>query len=306
MRRLPRGSLMLRSRGTSRARRILSGGLLSCALLAPPALGHHTPGHGASEGIRTLNAFAGRTPRAMQRALLLGEVVRTTAEPHLNAATIYTASAMVSLQPHPWFSAGLQAPLTHVNEDAPGVEPKSGYGDTRLELRLTPHADKLMHRVFTAGLNVSVPTRTVRFQVDPGPMWGLAPLAAFTRSYADWSWQAVLLAPIEHRPAGTAFEASGALLVSHRLLPPWTLALGAIADVRLASLCVSPRGDRSWCPEGRVTEQNRHNGSTRAYATAGSSVELSEDWTIALSVQAPLLKRRDFDVAGSIGLEARF
>lgn len=273
---------------------------------AAGAHAHHAPGHGPSESIRTLNGFSGRAPRAVQRALLLSEVVRSTAEPNLNAATIYTLSGLVSVQPHPWLSVGLQAPLTVVDEDAPGVATKSGYGDTRLELRLTPHGDKLVHRVLTLGINASFPTRTVRYQVDPGPLWAFAPLVAFTRSYDQLSWQAVLLAPLEHRRAGTALDASGAFIVQYRVLRPWSWALGALVDVRAASLCALPGGGQAWCREGRVTELDRETGATRGYVTAGTGVEIAEAWTLSASVQVPVTPRRDFDLAGSVGVEGRF
>lgn len=304
MRRLPPRALT-RRRGEPRLRllaAVVGAGLFSSA----SASAHHAPGHGPSESVRTLNGFAGRTPRALQRALLLGEIVRNTAQPNLNAATIYTLSALVSVRPHPWLSVGLQAPYTFVDEDAPGVPTKSGYGDTRLELRLTPHADKLLHRVLTVGVNASFPTRTVRFQADPGPMWSVAPLVAYTRSYEFWSWQAVLLAPLEHRPAGTAFEGSGAFVVNHRLLPSWSWSVGALVDVRIASSCALPGGGQTWCRDGRVTELSRETGATRGYVTAGTGVELAEDWAVSASVQAPVTHRRDFDLAGSIGLEGRF
>jgi hypothetical protein len=237
---------------------------------------------------------------------VLGEVVRTTPEPNLNAATVSTLSALASFMPHPWWSLGVQAPWTLVQEEAPGVPLKSGYGDTRFELRLTPHADKLTHRVLTVGLNASVPTRTVRFEVDPGPLWTVAPVVAFSRSFERWSWHALALAPVEHRPAGTALDFSAAALVSHRLFSTWHVALGALVDVRLAARCTLVAGGSEWCSEGRATETERDNGATRAYATLGSGVDLHERWTLSASVQVPVTTRRDFDAAANLGLEARF
>lgn len=306
-----------RASGTSarsaRARRRIALHLgVALGALATSAHGHHSPGHSASEGIRTLYTLGMRAPRATQRVLLLTEAARATSEPSLNPATIYTTSVLVSLRPLPWFSAGVQAPVTLIDEQAPGVASKFGYGDTRLELRLTPHAERHTEPgaerggVLTFGLNASFPTRTVRFEVDPGPLWSWSPLVAYARSYEAWSWQAMVLAPIEHRRAGTAFEATAALLFDYRLLDPWTVSAGSVVDVRLASLCALPRGGSEWCAEGRSTERSRGNGSTRAYLTAGSGVVLGEAWTASLSVQVPVTARRDFDVAGGVGVEARF
>src|SRR5690606_26079065 len=101
---------------------------------------------------------------------------------------------------HPWVSLGLAAPLLVVKqEDAPA---RVGYGDTRLMFRVTPHADKLIHRVFTAGINASFPTRSVRFTADPGRLWTLSPYVLFTRTYRIPFWQVAGTATMEHRPAG--------------------------------------------------------------------------------------------------------
>lgn len=301
MRRLSRGSL-------KRLGRVLRPCSVALALssVCGVAEAHHAPGHGASEGIRTLNSAGPRTPRATQRLLLLGEVTHATPEPNLNAATMYTASVLGSFMPHPWLSVGAQAPLTFVDEATPGVPTKRGYGDTRFELRLTPHGDKLMHRVLTVGVNASVPTRTVRFEVDPGPLWSIAPLIGFSRTFASWSWNVLLLTPIDHRPAGTALEVSGALLGAWELLPGWQLTGGGLVDVRAATRCALPGSGSEWCREGRATERNREVGATRAYASLGTALELDERWTVSAGFQLPVTARRDFDGAANVGLEVRF
>ncbi len=293
-------------RGTGRRLRGAASALACTLAFTGPAGAHHAPGHGASEGIRTVNTFTAGSARATQRAMLLTEVVRSTDEPTLNPSTVLTTSALVSVAPHPWFSVGVQAPLTIVREDAPEAPTKVGYGDTRFELRLTPHADKLTHRVLTLGLNVSLPTRTVEFEVDPGAMTSVTPLVVFNRRYADWSWYALLLAPIEHRPAGTAFDAGAGLGGGYRALTWLDLSVGLLSDIRVATSCTTASGSSEWCSDGRVTERNRDPGSLRAYTTAGAGFSMSDRWTLTLGAQLPVTPRADFVFAGSAGLEARF
>src|SRR5690606_18737794 len=85
-------------------------------------------------------------------------------------------------------------------------ETRVGYGDTRVQLRFTPHARRLIHRVLTLGLNGSLPTRTVRFTVDPGPIVAIAPYVVFTRTYDRWYWQTLAISAVETRRAGVALD----------------------------------------------------------------------------------------------------
>lgn len=281
-------------------------GLAAAAWLSPAlARAHHVPGHGASEGIRNLNSLGGGTGKALNRAAILHEVSRTTTS--LTPGTVFNTSLLGEYAPHPWFSFGAQLPLLVVDEDAPGVPTKVGYGDTRLFLRLTPHADKLVHRVFTTAINVSLPTRTVRFTADPGRTVIVAPAAIFSRTYTRAFWQLLGVATYEHRPAGSAIDLSpggqvGARLLDGKLSP----ALGMLGDVRVATFCARIGGGTRFCPEGRSTEIARELGSLRVTTFASLTYAFAPWGLVSASVQVPLLTKRDFDVAGAFTFQAMF
>lgn len=284
-----------------------SGLALGLALGLAPALAHahHVPGHGASEGIRNLNSLGGGTGKALNRVAVLEEVARTTTS--LTPGTVYNTSLLGEYAPHPWVSFGGQLPLLVVDEDAEGVPTKVGYGDTRLFVRLTPHAEKLIHRVFTTALNVSLPTRTVRFTADPGRTVILAPTFIYSRTHPRAFWQLLGLATYEHRPAGTAIDVSvggqvGARLANAKLSP----ALGMLGDVRVATFCAKVGGGTRFCPEGRTTELARELGSLRITTLAALTYAFAPWGLVSANVQIPLLTKRDFDVAGSFTFQVMF
>jgi hypothetical protein len=281
--------------------------LVVLAVLLLPALAraHHVPGHGASEGIRNLNSLGGGTGKAINRVALIQEAARTTTS--LTPGTVYNTSLLGEYAPHPWTSFGAQLPLLVVDEDAPGVPTKTGYGDTRLFVRLTPHADKLVHRVLTTVLNVSLPTRTVRFTADPGRTVIVAPTLIYSRTHPRAFWQLLALGTYEHRPAGTAVDLSaggqvGARLLRSKLSP----ALGMLADVRALTVCAEIGGGGRFCPEGRTTELARPLGALRITSLAGLTYAFTAWGLVSANLQLPLLTRRDFDIAGSLTVQAMF
>lgn len=287
------------------ARRLAS--LVALVLLWLPALAraHHVPGHGASEGIRNLNSLGGGTGKAINRVALLQEVARTTTS--ITPGAVYNTSILGEYAPHPWVSAGVQLPMLVVDEDAPGVPTKVGYGDTRVFVRLTPHADKLIHRVLTTVLNVSLPTRTVTFTADPGRTVVVAPTLIYSRTHPRAFWQLLALGSYEHRPAGTAIDLSaggqvGARLFGTKLSP----ALGMLADVRAATFCAQPGGGTRFCPEGRTTELARPIGALRITSLAALTYAFAPWGLVSANVQLPVLTKRDFDIAGSVTFQAMF
>jgi hypothetical protein len=294
-----------------RARAPLVVALAACvaallAVLAPArARAHHVPGHGASEGIRNLNSLGGGTGKAINRVALLQEVARTTTS--LTPGTVYNTSLLGEYSPHPWTSFGAQLPLLVIDEDASGVPTKVGYGDTRLFVRLTPHADKLVHRVLTTVLNVSLPTRTVTFTSDPGRTVVVAPALIYSRTHPRAFWQLLALGSYEHRPAGTAIDLSaggqvGARLFETKLSP----ALGLLADVRTLTFCAEVGGGARFCPEGRTTELARPIGALRVTSLAAVTYAFAPWGLVSANVQLPLLTKRDFDIAGSLTFQAMF
>ena len=208
------------------------------------ALAHHTPGHGASEGVRNINSLGNRGGKVASRLLVLEEFgwAASTPLPGLRSET----SLLGEYAPVPMFSFGAQAPLLIVDEA--GRPPVVGYGDTRAFLRFTPHADKLVHRTMTFNLSASFPTRTVTFSVDPGRVWSVTPSMVFTRTYGDWYWQAIALAGLETRPAGVAIDVSAGGQAGGRLADG-ALALGGgvIVDIRTANFCTAPDRSIAYC-----------------------------------------------------------
>lgn len=298
---------------------------LALAFAPTIARADHVPGHGASEAVRNLNTLGGGTGAAVSRIMLLQELSRTkrnSLAPH----SAYVTSLLGEYAPHPWFSFGAQVPLQIIDEDAQRT--KVGLGNLRVLTRVTLHADKLFHRVLSFGVNATFPTRTVTFSVDPGKTWIAAPYVVFTRTHdvrhVHPFWQVLGTLPIETRPAGTAIDLGagaqgGVKLGSHarrrvrrdptrtrRGLGTLAPSAGLLATVRLASWCRAPHGGASFCREGRVTELAREVGSTSLYATVGVAWSFAPWGAINAAMQVPLTPKRDFDLGGSIGLQAAF
>ncbi len=209
----------------------------ACSLLAAftpglEARAHHVPGHGSSEGVKSINTIGNRGGQAQTRLVLLGEF--THAGGGRTPGQQYATSILAEYAPIPEFSVGAQFPLQVIDER--GRPAQVGYGDTRLQLRYTPHATKLIHRVLTVGINLSMPTRTVRTTADPGRTWVVAPNAIFTRTYSRWFWQVLAVSTVETRPAGTALELGaagqgGVRLLKGKLNP----GLGVLVESRCGS-----------------------------------------------------------------------
>jgi hypothetical protein len=278
---------------------------LVVGLGASSASAHHVPGHGASEGVRNLNSLGGGAGQATTRFAILQEFSRNTSS--LNPGTTSNTSLLGEYAPHPWFSFGLQAPLLVVDEDAPNVDTKVGYGDTRMMLRLTPHADKLIHRVLTTGINLSFPTRTVQFEADPGRSWTVTPNVLFTRTYLRPFWQLMGLATIEHRPAGTAIDISAGAQIGYRIKGVLAPSFGALADLRVATFCTPIGGGaEASCREGRPTETEREVGSLRLANISTLTYSFATWGMVSASVQLPMIDKRDFDWAGSLSTQFMF
>jgi len=275
---------------------------LGLALVPSVARAHHVPGHGASEGVRNLNSLGGGSGQATSRVMLLQEYSRNTTS--LNPATTYNTSLLGEYAPHPWVSLGLQAPLLVVDEDA--APRKVGYGDTRAFVRLTPHADKLIHRVVTTGINVSFPSRTLRFEADPGKSWTVSPMAMFTRTHLRTYWQVMVLGTMEKRPAGTALDMTASGQVGYRAWGKLGLGVGALADVRVANFCAKVGGGSEYCSGNRATETEREVGAVRLAHLSSISYSFRSWGMLAANLQLPLTPKRDFDVAGSLSVQFQF
>ncbi|MBK8262903.1 MAG: hypothetical protein IPK80_16395 [Nannocystis sp.] len=277
---------------------------LALALAAADARAHHVPGHGASEGVRNINSLGSRGGRAESRLLLLNEFVYTSQG--VNPSVTDTTSLYGEFAPIPALSLAVQAPFL-VLRDLANEETRVGYGDTRLQLRVTPHARKLIHRVFTAGLTVSLPTRTVRLNVDPGPVTAVSPYVFFTRTYDRHFWQVMGLSVLERRRAGSAVDLSVGAQGGSRLLGgKFTLGLGALLDLRVLNTCAQPTGGAAVCAHSRPGEDDRPIGALRAIVLTTFSYHLTKRLTLLGAIQGPISPRLDFTVAGSLGAQVFF
>ena len=280
--------------------------LFACALVllgARPAQAHHVPGHGSSEGVRSINSLGNRGGKAASRVLVLEELgwQPTAQTPGLRNEL----SVLGEYAPVPAFSFGAQFPFAVIDEA--GRPPVAGYGDTRAFVRYTPHADKLIHRTLTFNLAASFPTRTVRVSVDPGRVWSVTPSMIFTRTYGEWFWQVLSFASVETRPAGVALDFSlgaqaGGKFAGGRV----ALGGGVLIDARAINWCAQPDGARVVCNESRAGEDQREPGSIRAAALATGAINLDARWSMIFGVQVPFTVKRDFDLGLSAGVQASF
>ena len=280
--------------------RLLLGSAL--ALVPSVASAHHVPGHGASEGVRNLNSLGGGAGQATSRVMILEEYSRNSTS--LNPASTYNTSLLGEYAPHPWLSFGVQAPLLVVDEDA--APRKVGYGNTRAFIRLTPHAEKLIHRVLTTGVAVSLPTRTLRFEADPGNVWTVSPMVMFTRTHLRTYWQVMGLTTLEQRPAGTAIDVTASGQVGYRAWGKLGLGVGALVDVRVANFCAQVGGGERYCSGNRATEIQRHVGATRLAHLTSLSYNFAPWGMLSANLQLPLTPKRDFDIAGSLSVQVQF
>lgn len=290
-------------RGRGRSSTGLLALALLCSLAPSRAWAHHVAGHGSSEGVRSINSLGSRGGSASTRLMLLNEFshsARGLVPGQRNDLTLLGEYA-----PVPAFSFGAQLPFTVIAEqpvDAPN-RAQMGYGDTRAFVRLTPFADKLIHRTLTVAVSASFPTRTVRSTVDPGRIWSATPSLIYTRTYARLYWQVLGFAAMELRPAGVALDLSAGGQVGGRMLDGKLAAgIGALVDVRAVNACRSVAGELDYCAGNRAGEQEREVGSTRATALATFAWNIDARWSLNLALQAPLTARRDFDVGASAGL----
>ncbi len=274
------------------------------ALLAPQlALAHHVPGHGSSEGVRSINSLGNRGGKVSTRILLLDEFVW---QPSAQTPGLRNELSLLGeYAPLPAFSVGAQLPFTVIAET--GQTAAAGYGDTRAFVRFTPHADKLIHRTLTFNLTAGFPTRTVRVSVDPGRIWSVTPSAIFTRTYGEWFWQALALASVESRPAGVALDLSAGAQAGGKFAGgKVALGGGVIVDTRAANWCASAADTLEFCSRSRAGEAEREAGSVRATALATGSVNFSPRWALTFGVQVPFTVKRDFDLGLSLGVLAEF
>ena len=273
------------------------------ALIPQEAAAHHVPGHGSSEGVRSINSLGNRGGGASTRLLLLDDFAwqPSSATPGLRIEL----GLLGEYAPIPAFSFGAQAPFLLVDEV--GRPPTAGYGDTRAFVRFTPHADKLIHRTLTFNLVASFPTRTVRISVDPGKVWSVTPSVIFTRTYGEWFWQALGLASVETRPAGVALDFSAGGQAGGKFADgKVALGGGVIVDVRAGNWCARPGGEKQFCDTSRAGETEREPGSVRATALATGSVNLDARWALILGLQVPFTAKRDLDLGATFGVQASF
>jgi len=272
--------------------------MVSTLVLASPAAAHH-PNHSgtASEAVRSLNSLAQSSGNAQNRVLVLQDVTRTTAI--ANPETTVRGLLMAELQVHPWFSLGGEAALWGIAVD--DSAPVTGYGDTRVFARLTPHGDKLVHRVLTIGLAAALPTRTVSRPSDPGRPWSVTPHVLFSRTYARAFWQLMGLSTIETHTTGTAIDVTAAGQLGYRFFDVLSPSIGANIDVRTANWC-----DGSFCSEGRAGELDRQVGATRVYLLGGLGYQLAPWATLVSGIQVPLTTARDFDIGANLGVQYLF
>jgi len=271
-------------------------------VVAREATAHHVPGHSASEGIRNLNSLGGAAPQATSRVMVLQELSRTKTS--FAPGSTYATSILGEYSPHAWVSLGVQPTLLIVDQDQ--VEPLVGLGDTRAFVRLTPYGDKLFHRVLTMGVTASFPTKTVRLDVDTGRTWSVTPSVLFTRTYMRLFWQVMGLATVEHRPAGTAVDVSAGGQVGYRFFDKLSPTLGFLADVRALNVCTRPSGESEICTSSRAGEKDRELGSFRLQGIVSLSYAFKSWGVVSANMQVPLTRKRDFQIAGSVGVQFLF
>lgn len=285
-----------------RATCLLAAGL---ALAPAGAAAHHVPGHGASEGVRTINSLGGASGQAHTRLYLFNEFVYTGFG--LNPGVTDSLSLLGEYAPRPWISMALQAPLLMFRSADTSGATRVGYGDTRVQLRFTPHARKLIHRILTLGANASFPTRTVRFTVDPGPVWSASPWAVFTRTHERWFWQVLAISTVDVRRAGVAIDLGVSGQVGGRLLKgKLNPGVGVLVDTRLASWCSQPDGGRSFCTDNRAGELYRELGVVRGTLLASLAYNFHKRASLVGSLQAPFTAKRDYTFGWSLGIQAFF
>jgi len=273
-------------------------------LFGRPALAHHNPGHAQSESVRTLTS-AGKDPSPRQRVALLFGAARGSAQPTLNTATSYSASLLANVQVLPRIYLGVELPFVLINEDA-SDELLYGYGDTRAGIQfVVGDVEEKTAPRFTVGAVASFPTRTYRFIADPGNQWVVSPGVRYAQAYKKWFWFALLQAPIESRPAGSAVEVTPSLGVGYQFHRAFAANVGASADVRVLSYCERLDGSE-YCSEGRVTEVDRAVGTVRGAAYVATTLGLADNWSLLSSFLLPVTRRRDVEWLASLGIEARF
>jgi len=287
------------------ANRLFLASILALLSVIPrSALGHHNVGHGPSESLRVLNA-SGANPAPRQRAALLASVTRSTDEPALNTATTYAVSVLADIRVTERLYLNGQFPFVVVDEDSYSSS-KPGYGDTNIGIQVP--VGSLTQKAaasWVLSLNATMPTRTISYEADPGQQWTITPGFRYADNWKSWLWYGLLLAPVETRPAGTALDISPALGGGYRLTQAFSLTLGVSADIRALTLCKTFDGAEI-CSQGRATEESRAQGTTRAYAAAAATFDLTKNWSLFSGAQAPITQHKDIEWSFSIGAEARF
>lgn len=250
-------------------------------------------------------ASTGSEPAPRRRVALVTEFMSTTSEPTRNAAQLGAVSILGTWSLTPRLFVGAQAPFVLVDENVAGREPMVGYGDTRFSgfFKLGDPDDK--KQTWTLGLNLTVPTRTIRYSADPGSQWLFSPLVAFTHASEKFRVFAMVLTPLEMRPAGTAVELSPSVGAGYQVTPRFSASLAVGANVRLLTWCSGPRGT-SFCPEGRATEEQRGLGTTRVYGNLTTWLSLSKIWAVFAAGQLPFTEHKDFAFGANLGVEVRF
>ncbi|PRQ05990.1 hypothetical protein [Enhygromyxa salina] len=289
---------------SSEPRRRLALVILAVVLVWFPsrAKAHHVAGHGSSEGVRSINSLGSRGGSARSRLMLLNEFSHSGVG--IVPGQRNDLSLLGEYAPIPAFSFGAQLPFTIIAEQPDGgpSEVQAGYGDTRAFIRVTPHADKLIHRTLTFVVGASFPTRTIRSVVDTGRLWSVTPSVIYTRTYSRLYWQLLGVASTEWRPAGVALDLSAGGQVGGRLLGgKLAVGGGALVDVRAVNACRSVAGELDYCAGSRAGERDREVGTTRATALANFAWNIDSRWSLTLGVQVPFTPRRDFDVGAALG-----
>lgn len=253
--------------------------------------------------MRNLSTLAGN-PSPRQRAALMTQISRGTEEPTLNTATTYATSALLDVRVLRRLYIGAQVPFVIVDEDSyDGV--KSGLGDVTVSANYRLDSMKERKATWTLGMNVTTPTRTIKYEADPGRQWIFSPGIRYGGAAERLFWYGLLFFPIETRPAGTAFDVSPAAGLGVRFFRKLSLSAGLNADIRALTICKTFDGSEV-CQRGRVTEQNRPHGATQMYAHTALLFDLGKKWSLFGGGQIPLTERRDVEWSAQAGAEFRF
>lgn len=271
-------------------RRRLEAGLVTMALSWPcVAVAHHPVSSNSGVGLtgRQVSLGAPFTSHVATR----WEMERASADSVLNASTSHSLALRGSYAWSAAWTVWVEPTLLFLDE--PDEEADHGFGDTRVAVLHKP--DPHGASGWTLGAQLSMPTRAVRFVVDPGRIWQLAASASHAWSVDAWRLEALGALIGDESRAGHAVDAALGAAVMHPLPGGMQASLTWLAHVRAFAWCAQVGGGRAFCDEGRVTELDRPTLALRSLLLPALSASLPGGLGLTAAAQLPITPRRDLD-----------